>query len=472
MSQHALGFDVGLSGVRAAVVRDDGALVAGARRPHERPRIADGIAEHDPADWLGGVLATGRQALAAAEGARIEAIGVAALGPAPLLVDDTLRPLTNALLFGLDRRAEPQRRRMLEEAAAAVHSSRVPPNLAPPAEASAATLDNALPKLAWWAEHEPTITGRAAWALDATGFVVSSLTGVPVMDSITAGDYELAGVNATVPSPEPLDPLDRAGGLLPDWAERLGLREGVPVITGTYDSFADIAAAGVRRPGDSGIVLGSTMIICRAAADVVAPPGLGSSSYPGDGVLIGGWTLSGGLVLDWLDRSFGASPGLSAAAANADTGGLIALPYLAGERTPLWDPLARGALIGLTPDTGPAEIYRAFVDSLALVLLDHSERLEAELGPAAAWHVTGGGTRHDLWLQSTADALGAPLEIAQDSTEAVGPALLALHALGTEPVRRVARTVLPDPAASERLRDQLPRFRELGELLFGGAPAR
>src|ERR1700754_2165534 len=112
MSQHALGFDVGLSGVRAAVVRDDGALVARARRPHERPHIADGIAEHDPADWLRGVLATGRQALAAAEGARIEAIGVAALGPAPLLVDDTLRPLTNALLFGLDRRAEPQRRRM------------------------------------------------------------------------------------------------------------------------------------------------------------------------------------------------------------------------------------------------------------------------------------------------------------------------------------------------------------------------
>ena len=469
MSQHALGFDVGLSGVRAAVVRDDGALVASARRASERPRIADGIAEHDPADWLEGVLATGREALAAAEGARIDVIGVAALGPAPLLVDDTLRPLTNALLFSLDRRAEPQRRRMLEEAAA-VTLSRVLPNLAPPAEASAATLDNALPKLAWWAEHEPALTGRAAWALDATGFVVSSLTGVPVMDSITAGDYELAGVNATVPSPAPLDPLERAGGLLPGWAERLGLREGVPVIAGTYDSFADIAAAGVRRPGDSGIVLGSTMIICRAAADVVAPPGLGSSSYPGEGVLIGGWTLSGGLVLDWFERSFGASPGLAAAAANVDTGGLIALPYLAGERTPLWDPLARGALIGLTPDTGPAEIYRAFVDSLALVLLDHSERLEAELGPAEAWRVTGGGTRHDLWLQSTADALGAPLEIAQDSAEAVGPALLALHALGTEPARRVARTVHPDPGASERLRGLLPRFRELGELLFGGAP--
>ena len=107
MTQHALGFDVGLSGVRAAVVRDDGSLVASARRSHQRARLEDGIAEHDPADWLEGLLATGRQALAATEGVRIDAIGVAALGPAPLLVDDDLRPLTNALLFSLDRRAVP-----------------------------------------------------------------------------------------------------------------------------------------------------------------------------------------------------------------------------------------------------------------------------------------------------------------------------------------------------------------------------
>ena len=171
------------------------------------------------------MLATGREALAATEGTRIDAIGVAALGPAPLLVDDALRPLTNALLFSLDRRAEPLRRRMLEEDAA-VTLSRVLPNLAPLGDESKVTLDNALPKLAWWAEHEPTITGQAAWALDATGFIVGSLVGVPVMDSITACDYELAALEAPVPSPAPLDPAARAGGLLADWAERLGLPRG------------------------------------------------------------------------------------------------------------------------------------------------------------------------------------------------------------------------------------------------------
>jgi xylulokinase len=470
MSQHALGFDVGLSGVRATVVREDGALVASARRSHTRARLGDGIAEHDPEDWLDGVAAAGREALAAAGSARIACVGVAALGPAPVLVDEQLRPLTKALLFGLDRRAEPQRRRMLERAAgepAAATLSGVLPNLEPlPAAHAAATLDNALPKLAWWLEHEPERAARAAWALDATGFVVGTLTGVPVMDSITAGDYALPGVEPPVPLPAPVDPTAVAGELAPGWGERLGLPAGLPVSAGTYDSFVDIAAAGVRRPGAGGLVLGSTMIICRAAEEGIEPPaGLGVSAYPGEGVLVGGWTLSGGLVLDWFAARFGAGEDLARAAAALEPGGLLALPYLAGERTPVWDPLARGALLGLSLDTGPAEVYRALVDSLALSVLDHAERLERLLGPCASWLATGGGTRHPLWPQATADALGTPLEIAPDAAEAVGPALLALRAVGADPQRPPAATLEPDPARGERLRRQLPLYLDLSRLI-------
>jgi xylulokinase len=185
MSEHTLGLDVGLSGVRATVVRDDGVLVASSRRSHERARIGDGIAEHDPDDWLEGVTVAGRTAVAAAGEVRIAGVGVAALGPAPVLVDENLRPLTAALLFGLDRRSEPQRRQMLGDADSWRH---------------AATLDNALPKLAWWGEHEPQRAERAAWALDATGYVVGALTGAPVMDSITARDYSLPGVAPAPPT--------------------------------------------------------------------------------------------------------------------------------------------------------------------------------------------------------------------------------------------------------------------------------
>jgi xylulokinase len=442
MTQHALGFDIGLSGVRAAVVRDDGLLVASARRTHRRARIGDGVAEHDPADWLEGIEAAGREALAARP-VPIACIGVAALGPAPVLVDAELRPLTKALLFALDRRAEPQRLAMVEDGAAD-------------------TLDNALPKLAWWLEHEPATARRAAWALDATGFAVAALTGVPVMDTITAGDYAVPGAESPVPLPAPVEPTALAGELRPGWAERLGLPPGLPVAAGTYDSFADLSGAGVRRPGDGGLVLGSTTIVCRVVdGEIEPPPGLATSAYPGDGLLVGGWTLSGGRLLDWFEERFGAGPEVVRSAAELDPGGLLALPYLDGERTPLWDPLARGAILGITAATGPPEVYRALVDSLALAVLDHTERLEAALGPCAAWRATGGGTRHPLWAQATADAVGARLEIAPDAGEAVGPALLALRALGIDPERGPSVTIEPDAGRGERLRALLPQFRAL-----------
>jgi xylulokinase len=450
MAPHALGFDVGLSGVRASVVRADGTPVAGARRAHERARLGPGLAEHDPADWLNGIEAAGRAALAQAGDVEIACLGVAALGPAPVLVDAALEPLTSAPLFGLDRRA-------------AATLGAVLPNLGgPPADEA---LDNPVPSLLRMLDEQPGLAREAALALDATGFVVAALTGVPVMDTVTAADYELDGVEPPVAMPEPIDPTAVAGGLLEGWARRLGLPAGIPVSAGTYDSFVDIAAAGVRRPGDAGLVLGSTMIVCRATQPgTPPPPGLGASRYPGEGELLGGWTLCGGLSLDWFAERF--APGGSRAelerdAAGVDPGRVLALPYLAGERTPLWDPNARGAFTGIGLETGAAELYRALVESLALAVLDHAERLEQVLGPCPAWRVTGGGARNRLWLEATAGALGVPLDVVAGAGEAVGPALLALRAVGIDPERPVEERVEPGRDALARLEGLLPAFREL-----------
>ena len=438
MSAHVLGVDVGLSGVRAAVVSQSGELAGAGRHGHRRARVADGIAEHDPEDWLDGLYAASREALAAAGEVQIGAIGVAALGPAPVLTDERLQPLTPALLFALDRRAEPQRRAMTAAMTAAD---------------AGATLDNALPKLRWWAEREPAVFDRASWALDATGFVVGALTGEAVMDTITAADYELPGVEPPLPLPTAMDPAAVAGRLSGDAAGRLGLSAGLPVAAGTYDSFADIAAIGVRSPGDAGIVLGSTTIICRAVPDAAPSDGLGVSAYPGDGVLLGGWTLSGGLVLDWcVERLLdGADLTAVAAAARAlEPGRLLALPYLAGERTPVWDLARAWRPGGIGPRNPPEHVYRAFVDALALTVRDHTQRLDELLGRAVAWRLGGGGARNPLWLQATADAVGAPLEVIADAGEAIGPALLALRSQGVDPERRAAAVVEPDAARTVR----------------------
>jgi sugar (pentulose or hexulose) kinase len=158
---------------------------------------------------------------------------------------------------------------------------------------------------------------------------------------------------------------------------------------------------------------------------------------------------------------------------------VLGLPSLDGERAPVWDPAARGALIGLTTDTTLAGIYRGMFDGVVLSTADLAERL----GPAAddvPWVATGGGVRDAAWLQATADALGRSLAVV-DLPDAGGPARLALQAIGhaaPPPERRVVR---PDARATARWReladvyrrlhdDLADRMRRLGSLAEGAAP--
>ena len=86
-------------------------------------------------------------------------------------------------------------------------------------------------------------------------------------------------------------------------------------------------------------------------------------------------------------------------------GGVLVLPYLDGERAPVWDPAASGAMIGLTTSTTLAQIYRGVLDGVVLSTLDLADRLEPVRG-GAPWTVAGGGVRDAAWVQATADALG------------------------------------------------------------------
>ncbi len=424
-----------MSAVRAAVVDAEGRVYAAARR--ELATTLDrGRAEHDPREWLAGALAVAREAARGA-GGRIEAVGVGALGPAPLLVDADLEPLTPALLFALDRRAEEQRR------------------------ALGVTHDHALPKLLWWQEHEPATWRRAATALDATGFLVARLTGRPTMDVITRLEYG----EAPIELPEPADPLAVAGGLTAAAARELGLPDGTPVATGTYDTYVDVAGAGARTPGDGCVLLGSTLVVCRVVEEAVEAPGLELSPYPGDGLLLGGWTTAGGSTLAWFTSRLGAVPDVGALEPGA--GGLVALPYLAGERTPIRDPHARGLVLGLTLETTFAELYRSLVDGVALSARDHVQRLrDAGLLPDR-WLTGGGGARHGAWLQATADALGSPLDVVAAAGDAVGPAHLALRSIGVEPTRPVERRVEPDPRRTGRFDELYAVYRNLHAPLAG-----
>ena len=425
--------------MRAAVLDAEGRLHGSAARPLATSFPEPARAEHDPRAWVAGALDAGREAAARAGPVDVIAVGVGALGPAPVLVDEQLQALTPALLFTLDRRAEEQRARL------------------------GVADDHALPKLLWWQENDRGLLARAAWALDGTGYVVAALTGEPTMDSITRAAYEHRFVDAPVRLPPPLDPLAVAGRLPAERARELGLRPGTPVAAGTFDTYVDIAGTGVV-PGSACLLLGSTLAVYAVVPEAPPVPGLELTRYPGEGLLLGGTTAASGSALRWLATLLGGDESELAEAARElepGSGGLLALPYLAGERAPFSAPEARGALVGLALATGREDVYRSFVDALALSAVAIAERLPER----RAWRASGGGCRNPTWLQATCDALGAPIEVCKHAGEAVGPAALALRSVGLDPRVGIPATVEPKAERTRRYAELYARYRELDDRL-------
>jgi xylulokinase len=454
MRLHALGIDLGLSGARAAVLRDDGTLIG-----RGRGAIATHVAgqpDAEPRSWLEAAVDAGRAALSDAGIGSVDAIAVGALGPCPVLLDASLEPVGPAPLFGIDARSEAHRRRLKQEHGLSDEEL---------------SLDHVAPKLLWLRETRPQRFARARWVVDAAGSVVAALTGVPTIDRATAAYHLARGIEPPAPMPEAREAHEIAGALLPAIAQRLQLPAGIPVAVGGCDSYVDLAGMGVRRAGDFGILLGSTLILGRVVERPDASDGLRAMPHHGTGWLLGGWTSACGVLLDWSAGLLGQAAVEDAAQLPPGAGGLMMLPYFSGERAPIWDNSARGAIIGATLETSAAELHRAAIDAVALSALDLSERVLRLTGCCEVARVSGGGTRNAALLAAICDATGLILEIPAHAGEAVAPAVLALRAIGLDPVVTIEHRLHPAPARTHRYREMLEIYRALYPVLAPGMHA-
>ncbi len=444
MMRVTLGIDLGLSGARAAVLREDMELIGRGRCAI--PTREAHAPEADPKAWLEAAIGAARAALADADLASVDAIAIGALGPCPVLLDENLEPVGPAPLFGIDARSEAHRQRLKRELQLGDE---------------AMSLDHTAPKLLWLRDTQPKRFARARWVVDAAGYIVAALTGVPTIDRATASYHLAPGLKPILPLPDPREAQDIAGGLLPGMAQRLGLPPGIPVAIGGCDSYVDFAAIGMRAAGDLGILLGSTLVLGRVVAQAVAQDGLRTTPHHGAGVFLGGWTSACGALLDWSAQLYGPQAVAAAADLPPGAGGLLLLPYFAGERAPIWDNDARGAVLGASLQTNAAELHRATIDGIALSALDLSERLLRQTGRCELAHAGGGGTRNAALASAVSNATGLILEIAAHAGEAVGPAMLALRALGRNVQARIEKRIHPDPARHARYREMLETYRAL-----------
>lgn len=440
-----LGLDIGTSAGRGLITDIRGKIIADHRVPHEVSMPRPGWAEQDADEvWWKDFLEIVRALLqtpgiAASD---IRAVGISAIAPCVLPVDKTGKPLRPGILYGIDSRAGAEIKELEERVGAEAIFSLSGQNL---------SAQSCCPKIRWIKNNEPEVYEKTACFLTAAGYLVYRLTGRFTLDIYNAMAYgplydiRLKRWDSTYEKevteitrlPELIWSIDTAGTVSARAAELTGLPEGTPVICGTADAMAEAVSVGLHQSGDMMMMYGSSnFFILRT--DKLLPQEYSWASYfavPGENnhVLAGGMTSAGNLF-KWLRETF---PGRSfsqweelSSASSPGAGGLALLPYFAGERTPVNNPHARGALFGLTLRTKAGDVYRAFQEALAYGVRHNIEALREKGVEARRIFAIGGISQSRQLLQIISDVSRCPQLIPQEKAGApYGDAFLA--ALGT-----------------------------------------
>lgn len=471
-----LGIDIGTSSSKGVLVSPRGEILARASRPHETSYPQPGWVEHDAETvWWQDFLAITRELVAAADGRALAGLAVSGIGPVLLPADAAGQPLRPAILYGVDTRAGQEIAELTAELGAEAILNRGGTPLSSQAVG---------PKWRWLARHEPEVFERTELFLMASSFLVHRLTGEYVLDHHSASQcdpmYDLraadwardwsAKVAPGIELPRLIWPTEVAGTVTAEAARETGLPQGLPVTAGTVDAWAEAASVGVFDPEDTMAMYGTTMFLIQVLADPQPHPGLWTTrgAFPGTYSLAAGMATSGAITAWLRDLVGGDFADLVQRAAEVPAGsrGLLLLPYFAGERTPLFDPDARGMIAGLTTGHGLGELYRAALEGIAYGVRHNLEAMQAAGGRAKRLVAVGGGTQGGLWTQIVSDVTGEEQQVpAETIGAALGDAFLAAVATGAEPDigtwNPVRATVRPDPARSAVYARFYPRYRAL-----------
>lgn len=476
-----LALDLSSSGVRARA-HSRALTVVAERSLGIATRVgADGASCHD----LGTVMAAVREVvrpLAADPRLRIVALG--ASGTASSLAVARLgggdpqppEPLSEVLLWS-DSRAMSHYPELADDLAAAYGRTLCPPDVS------------------YWPAKLRYLAGRGELAggvlAGAKDLVFAWLTGLLWTDPMSAAStgmfdsaawrwdaalLDRAGITAGR-LPELHEAVESAP-LIPAAARDLGLRAGLPVTLGGMDGPLTQLGAASTRERTALCTIGTSIAVRAGSARRCADPARRTWCYP---VTRGFWVIggagsNGGNLLTWLRDRIGLAATIAQLADLAfsvpSDPDLTFVPYLHGERAPLWRPDLRAAFVGLAAHHSSADMTRAVLDGLAASVLELAEAVESVAGAPERVVFTGGFFRDARWMQLMTDALGVPaaVPVPQEATS-VGAGMLAWAAVEDVPVAEVFTPRLepvadPDPQVHEWLRAATTRMAERRRVLW------
>lgn len=455
-----LGIDIGTGSSKGVLVDHAGTVVREARRPHRTESPRRGWFEHDAESvWWQDFVALSRELLDGIP-TPVDGVCCSGIGPATLVTDGADQPLRPAILYGIDTRSADQ---------AAVMDARIGHDLLLERCGNPLGTQSVGPKLQWLAEEEPQVWDRARRVYSAPSWLVRRLTGEYTLDrySASASDplYDMVDRGYWDAMWEPFERLERprlvgsgdvAGQVSAAGAAASGIPQGTPVLGGTIDAMAEAYSVGCAAVGDTMVMYGSTLFLIQVV-DRLVPSELlwATEGRATDTFSLAAGMATGGLVTTWLSEVLGrdfADLAQQASRIPPGSDGLLLLPYFAGERTPINDPLARGAWTGLTLEHTAGHLYRSALEGIAMGVRHNLEAMAASGAPPRRLVAVGGGTAQRVWTQIVSDVTGLPQDLPTLTVGACyGDARMAADAAGVDTTgwNPVAERLQPDPAARE-----------------------
>jgi xylulokinase len=485
-----LAHDLGTTGNKATLYDAEGRLVATAFHGYGTQHLGGNRVEQDPHDWWNAVVASTRRLLAEVSAGDIACVSFSGQMMGCVAVDARGEVLRPAIIWA-DQRATEQAQLLAErigpERLYAITGHRLGPSYS-------------IEKVLWVRDNEPDLFAQTHGFLQAKDYLVMRLTGARATDYSDASGSNAFDLRARTWSedildavgldcallPEPHASTDVVGEVLPGPAEECGLRAGTPVVVGGGDGSCAAVGAGSVREGSAYNYIGSSSWIALATRDPFLHPERRTVTFchlVPDLYMPAGTTQAAGACYQWFrntlcqeevraarDQGIDAYEFLNAVAGTVPPGaeGLVFLPYLMGERSPHWNPSARGCFIGLTPSHTKAHLGRAVLEGVALNLRLVLDLFRGEGASVDTMRVIGGGAKGDLWRQIMADAYGLPVLLPAHPEEATsrGAAITAGVGVGLFPDFSVAERIAevtarqePRAEAREIYERLLPVFR-------------
>ncbi|MDR3211682.1 MAG: FGGY-family carbohydrate kinase [Planctomycetota bacterium] len=456
-----IGIDIGTGGTKAVVFDKKGRLLGQGFKEYGVLTPAPAWAEQWPDVWLDGTVSTLKDAFQASglKPGDIHAVAISGLyGGSGIPIDKDKNPIRPCMIW-MDRRARKETQWVKDN---------VPLKKIFGITGNYVDSYFGFTKMMWLRNNEPENWKRVYQFSTPKDYIIYRLTGELATDYSSAGNIGgVFDIRKKTWSPEMCKILgipqaylperitrshDVVGKLNKEIADLTGLRAGTPIVAGGIDAPVAQFSCGVVTPGEHVAMVGTSICWGTVSNGANLTPGLISYPYVvNDDTQIytfGGGATSGAIVRWFRDefgqteKEFGAKSGIDpyaliememkAKKVGPGAGGLVVLPYFMGERSPIWDPDARGTIIGLNLLHSKAHIFRAFMEGVAQSLRHNMEAAtEAGIVLDKSCFMVGGAAKSDIWSQIFADVTGYHIRrLALDVEAPFGDAFLAGMATG------------------------------------------